>query len=186
MDTVEQHGGTMKGQLAVAGAAVTAGALLASVITGPAEATTSGQPHEARIMLGIGTANSPDQGWQPLGMVGGIAGSLPVDGTGTDIDPRNYPAGAVFRVKYNAGDVPGQSGSCVRLYDTTAAQAVTGSQHCLSVPANAWHPIAYYRWTSGPLQLAPGAHVYVVQIRTTLPSNGVRVSRSELVVNWTE
>ena len=167
----------------IAGAAA---ALLGSVITGPAEATTRGRPQETRIMFGMGTANSPDQGWQPIGMDNGIAGADPVDASGTDIDPGNYPAGATYRVKYNAGDTPGQSGSCIRLYDVTAAQEITGSQHCLTVPASGRHPTAYSRWTSGPLQLAAGAHVYVVQIRPTLPGNGIRVSRPELVVNWTE
>ena len=176
----------MKGHFSALAAGAAAALLIGALTTGQAQATNTGQPHEARIILGTGVAIAQQWGWQPIGMVGGGAGSVDTAGSGVEIDTRDYPAGAIVRVRHNAGDQNGATGGCVRFYDATAGRPVAGSQTCLAVPASNPGAYEYSRFASGPLRLPAAAHVYVVQIVGDNLDRGPYVTRSELVINRTE
>ena len=177
----------MKGRALAAALTGAAAALLAAFAAGSptAQATNSGQPHEARIPIATGRYHGP-VGWQPVGPIGGLGDGGEV-ANGIYFDPRSYPAATTVRLRGVVGADRGATDStgCVRLYDASIQQPVPGTQTCITVPADYPKLGRYTTFVSGPIRLPPACHVYDVQ---SMMSSGEppNVVRSELLLNWTE
>ena len=167
----------------LAAAAVVTGGVVVAVLTAtgaPGQATTTGQPHEARIVLATGQPTSAD--WQPVGPVYMSAAGVEL-ADGTMFDPRAYPAGAAVRLRYVAGVARGDSGGCVRLYDSSTQQPVPGTHTCPSDASDAPYPWRYTGFTSAALHLPTANHLYTVQVKQG--GQGPMVAHAELVISWT-
>ena len=172
------------GVLAAGAATVVLAAMLLTV--GKAEATSTGQRHEARVFVTAGRVVAPSTGWQAVGPIPDVYGGAD-QADGPRFDPGAYPAGAAVRLVYVAGGERGRPGACLRLYDVTAGRTVPGTQQCIRVPADAPKVEQYATVETGPLQLAAGRHLYNMQQQPAEPyAKWIQVPRAELVITWTE
>ena len=177
----------MRSQIKTLACVAAAGGLFIAVLPATqAQATNTGQPHEARIDITSGDAAGTTTGWKPIGPVSAFqTGAEASDGPA--FNPAAYPTGATVRLRYVAGGERGKPGSCLRLYDVTAQQAIAGTEHCINIPNDVPTLEKYLTVQTGPLRLAPGLHVYNLQEQPAVPyARWVTVARSELIINWTE
>lgn len=106
-------------------------------------------------------------GPKPLGDHGdnstwvGLTGDAQAHDLTVLLDSSQYPAGATAMLEVGF-DVVGDGGGCVRVYDYTAAQVVSGSDVCQSGSAGAGVTVSY-RLRSAAFSLSAGLHEYGLQ-----------------------